>query len=94
MASSIVCTHSELVKQVEVVMTLRELYPPIAYAKNAKTAGPCVRNCCLDADDVCLGCGRALAEITGWNAASDEEKEAILRRAKERLAMKNHSLPF
>lgn len=75
-------------------MTLRELYPPIAYAKKSKATGPCVRNCCLDADDVCLGCGRALVEITGWNAASDEEKEAILARAKIRLASKNQTLPF
>ncbi|WP_156302871.1 DUF1289 domain-containing protein, partial [Methylogaea oryzae] len=25
---------------------------------------PCVRNCCLDSTDICLGCFRALAEIT------------------------------
>ena len=26
-------------------------------------ASPCVRNCCLDEDNVCMGCGRSLDEI-------------------------------
>lgn len=41
---------------------------------------PCVRNCCLDDNDVCLGCFRNINEITGWNDSSDEEKQAILER--------------
>ncbi|HEX6999182.1 MAG TPA: DUF1289 domain-containing protein [Gammaproteobacteria bacterium] len=48
------------------------------------TASPCVRNCCLDDDNVCIGCGRALAEIVGWARASEEEKRAILARAADR----------
>ncbi|MFY2763475.1 DUF1289 domain-containing protein [Arenimonas sp. MALMAid1274] len=47
---------------------------------------PCVRNCCLDEQDVCLGCGRLLTEITGWQAAGAEQREAILARAAERRA--------
>jgi len=47
---------------------------------------PCVRNCCLDQQDVCLGCGRALSEITGWHQASLDEKQRILQRAQQRLA--------
>lgn len=49
------------------------------------TQAPCVRNCCLDPQDVCLGCGRTLAEITGWHQASDSEKQQILQRAQQRL---------
>ena len=49
-------------------------------------ASPCVRDCCLDENQVCMGCGRALQEILRWHAASDEEKEAILLVAKARLA--------
>jgi predicted Fe-S protein YdhL (DUF1289 family) len=41
---------------------------------------PCIRNCCLDDNDVCLGCFRNIDEITGWNASSDEEKQSILER--------------
>ncbi len=46
---------------------------------------PCVRNCCLDSADTCLGCGRTLAEITGWHQASDAEKQEIVQRAAQRL---------
>lgn len=45
---------------------------------------PCVRNCCLDEADVCIGCGRQLDEILRWGAAGAGEREAILARAAER----------
>ncbi|RYY03336.1 MAG: DUF1289 domain-containing protein [Gammaproteobacteria bacterium] len=45
---------------------------------------PCVRNCCLNEDDICLGCGRSLREITRWGAASNGAKLAILETAAER----------
>ena len=48
-------------------------------------ASPCVRNCCLDEDNVCMGCGRALQEIVQWGTASDADKAAILARSRERL---------
>jgi predicted Fe-S protein YdhL (DUF1289 family) len=44
-----------------------------------------VRNCCLDDDNVCMGCGRALQEIVQWGTASDADKAAILARSHERL---------
>jgi uncharacterized protein len=46
---------------------------------------PCVRNCCLNDDDVCLGCRRTLHEIMHWQASTNEEKLAILKRAEARL---------
>ena len=45
---------------------------------------PCVRNCCLDENDVCLGCFRALSEIIGWMSASETEKAEILVRCRAR----------
>lgn len=39
---------------------------------------PCVRNCCLDENDVCLGCYRTIAEIMRWSEAADDEKREIL----------------
>ena len=47
-------------------------------------ASPCVRNCCLDDDNICMGCGRSLDEIVAWGTASPEEKAAILDRSRER----------
>jgi hypothetical protein len=45
-----------------------------------------VRTCCLDDDDVCIGCGRALAEIVAWGTADDAERRAILERSRARSA--------
>jgi predicted Fe-S protein YdhL (DUF1289 family) len=48
-------------------------------------ASPCVRNCCLDDGNVCIGCGRSLQEIVRWATASDADKTGILARSRERL---------
>jgi predicted Fe-S protein YdhL (DUF1289 family) len=42
---------------------------------------PCVRNCCLDENDVCLGCHRSISEIMDWQQASRAEKIEILSRS-------------
>ena len=47
-------------------------------------ASPCVRNCCLDEREVCLGCGRSLDEIKAWSEAGDAERLAILEQAARR----------
>lgn len=45
---------------------------------------PCIRNCCLNDDDICLGCGRSLQEITRWSASSNADKQITLASAAER----------
>lgn len=45
---------------------------------------PCVRNCCLDEDDICLGCFRNIEEIMQWSVSSDEQKKQILNKAEAR----------
>lgn len=47
-------------------------------------ASPCIRNCCLDSEDFCMGCGRHIEEILSWQRASDAERQLILERAAER----------
>lgn len=47
---------------------------------------PCIRNCCLDKQDVCIGCGRTVQEIVHWGDAGAAEKQTILLAAKQRLA--------
>ncbi len=51
-------------------------------------ASPCVRNCCLDDDDVCLGCGRTIQEILAWQQGSDSERREIIVRSRERLRLR------
>lgn len=48
---------------------------------DAPVPSPCIRRCCLDADDICLGCGRHIQEIIRWHEAGDEERRAILAAA-------------
>ena len=47
---------------------------------------PCVRNCCLDERDVCMGCGRSLDEIRAWGEADDSLRTRILGLAAGRRA--------
>lgn len=53
-----------------------------------RTDSPCIRNCCLDDNDICLGCFRSLDEIRVWSQSSIEQRRVILgiteQRKKER----------
>jgi predicted Fe-S protein YdhL (DUF1289 family) len=55
-------------------------------------ASPCVRNCCLDEQDICLGCGRSLDEIRDWSATPDPGRQQILERAAARRAARSARL--
>jgi predicted Fe-S protein YdhL (DUF1289 family) len=45
---------------------------------------PCVRNCCLNDDDVCLGCFRSIDEIKRWTESDNPERLNILQQAGQR----------
>lgn len=45
---------------------------------------PCIRNCCLNEEDICLGCFRSLAEITCWGTVDNSLKTEILQKAEQR----------
>jgi predicted Fe-S protein YdhL (DUF1289 family) len=38
---------------------------------------PCIDRCQLD-DGICLGCGRTIDEITGWQRLSERQKEQVI----------------
>lgn len=48
---------------------------------------PCVRKCCLNEADVCMGCGRLLTEITGWMDFTAEQKRVVIAAASERVSL-------
>ncbi len=64
--------------------------PPLDTKEDVES--PCVRNCCLDENDICLGCFRSYDEILQWHKAAVSEKQAILERSRERKSLK--SRPF
>jgi len=45
---------------------------------------PCIRNCCLNEQDICLGCFRSLEEIKSWTLVDNTEKLLILANAQLR----------
>jgi predicted Fe-S protein YdhL (DUF1289 family) len=45
---------------------------------------PCIRQCCLNEHDICLGCFRSLDEILNWSKASNDDKQRIIEQAQER----------
>jgi predicted Fe-S protein YdhL (DUF1289 family) len=57
-------------------------------------ASPCVRICTLDDEEVCIGCGRALAEIVGWTKMSPSEQRAVCVRAAQRRSERERSQPL
>ncbi|WP_236590974.1 DUF1289 domain-containing protein [Neptunomonas japonica] len=57
-----------------------------------KVKSPCIRQCCLDEQDVCLGCGRSLQEILDWTKVTETERAAVLVRAQSRKKQRNQML--
>jgi predicted Fe-S protein YdhL (DUF1289 family) len=45
---------------------------------------PCVRNCCLNHNDVCVGCYRTLDEIIAWSGADNPTRRQILANCEKR----------
>ena len=58
-------------------------------SSSSSIESPCIRNCCLNDDDICLGCGRSLREITSWSTASEMAKVVILEAATARKRLIN-----
>ena len=39
---------------------------------------PCLRMCCLDDENICLGCFRSLDEIRQWRELTTQQRQEIL----------------
>ena len=57
----------------------------------AEPASPCIRQCCLDQNDICLGCQRTLSEILAWHGMNAEQKQALIGELAERRARKQEA---
>lgn len=55
---------------------------------NTPIESPCIGYCCLDEDNVCLGCFRSLSEIKEWSSADPQELKNILNNAERRKEIK------
>lgn len=63
-------------------------------ADEPSVASPCIRVCCLDDADVCLGCFRTLDEIRNWKASSDSVRLQMLDEAARRRRAHDQRFPI
>jgi predicted Fe-S protein YdhL (DUF1289 family) len=49
-----------------------------------RVESPCVNVCTLDAQKVCIGCGRTIEEIAVWSRLGDDERRAVCQQAASR----------
>jgi predicted Fe-S protein YdhL (DUF1289 family) len=52
--------------------------------QKSAVASPCVSICALDENDICVGCHRSGLEITHWQSMSNEQKEDVMCKVRER----------
>jgi predicted Fe-S protein YdhL (DUF1289 family) len=45
---------------------------------------PCVNICCLNEEDVCLGCYRSCDEICKWGGMDNEQRNDVMKKVAER----------
>jgi predicted Fe-S protein YdhL (DUF1289 family) len=57
---------------------------PINNLEQKLITSPCISNCCLDDEDICMGCFRHVDEITGWHSANNERRLEILSNTERR----------
>lgn len=54
---------------------------------NKNVITPCIGQCNLDDNDICVGCYRSSQEISEWMDKSEDEKIAIVIRCKKKIAL-------
>ena len=60
-------------------MSFRHLFAATDQAMAAAVESPCVRICVIDdADGLCVGCARTLAEIAEWGSYSATQRRTLM----------------
>jgi uncharacterized protein len=57
-----------------------------------RVESPCINVCTLDAQKVCIGCGRTIEEIAVWSRLDDDERRAVCERAEGRKQGRQQSI--
>ena len=52
--------------------------------KEIEVASPCIRNCCLNNDDICMGCFRHMDEILAWQNCKNSVKKTVIILCEQR----------
>jgi len=54
---------------------------------------PCNSICTLNDADICVGCGRSIAEIAGWAQFDEQRQRSVIELSRCRLARLGESSP-
>jgi len=54
-----------------------------------RVQSPCVENCCLNNEKICLGCFRSIMEISQWSQMNDKIRLDVLHKAENRRKLHN-----
>lgn len=49
-------------------------------ASETPVRSPCVSICCLDENDICIGCYRSGDEICAWSGLNNDQRRAVLEQ--------------
>lgn len=49
-----------------------------------RVESPCIKVCVLDAQSVCVGCGRTIDEIAQWSRMTPDEQRLACEQAAQR----------
>ncbi|MDW6004198.1 DUF1289 domain-containing protein [Vibrio mangrovi] len=71
----------------EAIQTLN-IYSIGEYHPSSGCKSPCIRHCCLDDHNICVGCFRTLSEILNWHTYTEAQKSVIVSRCETQK--KNH----
>lgn len=62
--------------------------------ESAVIKSPCVYICCLDDDDICLGCYRSCDEICKWGAMDNEQRKDVMKKVAAREQDSGNMMKF
>jgi len=84
--------HNIAINYADATSMLTQINSLLQKHQNTSIESPCIRQCCLNNDDICLGCFRALDDITQWAYYSNPEKQHALDCAAQRKTLYNKNL--
>jgi predicted Fe-S protein YdhL (DUF1289 family) len=61
---------------------------------NPSVECPCIRQCSLDEQDICLGCHRTLNEILEWHSMNNAQRKNLINDLSFRAVARKRSFDF
>jgi len=76
--------HTIPINYTQAQVSIQKIQQLLNQYKTRAIASPCIRQCCLNEQDMCLGCYRLLNEITAWSLMSEVDQQQCLDQCAQR----------